>query len=80
MQSLLDGNGEIGAAQLTQHALRAVLGPDHLDLATFHLEHLGRTVGYTDLAALAPFKIDLDDRGLFSSRLLLGQLQPLLTL
>lgn len=56
---------EIGAPELAQHALDAVLLPYDLDLPALHLEHVLRAVGHADLATLAPLEVDFYDCLLF---------------
>jgi hypothetical protein len=63
---------KIGASELAQVALDAVLRSSDLDLPALHLETILRAEGHADLAALAPIEVDFDDRSFFFCSLALG--------
>jgi hypothetical protein len=53
---------EIGAPELAQVALDAILRTRRFGLSAFHLEAVLRTEGHADLATLAPLEVDFYDR------------------
>jgi hypothetical protein len=64
-ESSLNRYREIGAPELAQHALGAVLRPFDLDLPALHLENVFGAKGHANLASLAPLEIDCYDRLFF---------------